>query len=128
MVVSGEISENFTRTKNTHHMVHFQAHVLEIADDSMVPTHTCISVTMYNIVHSTVITLGYVQTAVSVFESAGVAELTVAISVPNPSLAIETSFFLLVNTSDRSATAAGLSSCLDQFDVHTPTHFSIHNH
>ena len=104
------------------------AHALEIADDSMVPTHTCISVTMYNIVHSTVITVGYVDTAVSVSESAGVAELTVAISAPNPSVAIETSFFLLVNTSDGTATAAGLSSCLDQFDIHTHTHFSDTNY
>ena len=85
----------------------------------MVPTRTCISVAMYNIVHSTVITVGYVNTAVSVFESAGVAELTVAISVPNASVTIESSFFLLVNTNDGSATAAGLYSCLDQFDVHT---------
>jgi len=79
----------------------------------MVPTHTCISVIMYNIVHSTVITVGYVNTAVSVSESDGVAELTVAISVPNPSVAIETSFFLLMDTSDGTATAAGLSPCLD---------------
>ena len=94
----------------------------------MVPTHTCISVTMYNIVHSTVITVGYVDTAVSVFESAGVAELTVAILVPNASVTIETSFFLLVDTSDGTATAAGLYSCLDQFDVHTHTHFSDTNY
>ena len=83
---------------------------------------------MYNIVHSTVITVGYVDTAVSVSESAGVAELTVAISAPNPSVAIETSFFLLVNTSDGTATAAGLSSCLDQFDIHTHTHLSDTNY
>ena len=88
------------------------AHALEIADDSMVPTHTCISVTMYNIVHSTVITVGYVDTAVSVSESAGVAQLTVAISVPPQGVAIETSFTLLVNTNDGTATAAGLSSVL----------------
>jgi len=71
-----------------------------------------------------VITVGYVGTAVSAFESARVAELTVAISAPNSSVPIEISFFSLVNTSDGTATAAGLSSCLDQFDVHTPTHFS----
>ena len=103
-------------------------HVIEIADDSMVPTHTCISVTIYNVVHSTVITVGYIDTAVSVFESAGVAELTVAISAPNPSVPIETSFFLLVDTSDGTATAAGLYSCLDQFDVHTHTHLSDTNY
>ena len=69
----------------------------------------CISVSMYNIVHSTVITVGYVNTTVSVLESAGVAELTVAISVPPQGDPIETSFTLLVNTFDR--TAAGLISC-----------------
>ena len=90
----------------------------------LVLTHTCTSVTMYNIVHCTDITVGYVETDVSIFESARVAELTVAISAPNPSVPIETSFFLLVDTSDGTATAEGLSSCLDQFDVHTPTHFS----
>ena len=112
-------------------MVHFQAHVLEIADDSMVPRHTYISVTVYNVVHSTVITVGYVDTAVSVLESAGfagLAVLTVAISVPNASVPIETSLFLLVDTSDGTATAAGLSPCLDQFDIHTHTHFSDTNY
>jgi len=69
----------------------------------------CISVTMYNIVHSTVITVGYVDTAVSVSVSAGVAELTVAISVPPQGDPIETYFILLVNTFD--GTAAGLTSC-----------------
>ena len=89
----------------------FERPCSEIADDSMVPTHTCISVTMYNIVHSTVITVGYVQTAVSVSESDGVAELTVAISVPPQGDPIETSFTLLVNTFD--GTAAGLTSRLE---------------
>ena len=65
-------------------------------------------VTVCNIVHSTVITVGYVQTAVSVSESAGVAQLTVAISVPPERDTIETSFTLLVNTFD--GTAAGLTS------------------
>jgi len=64
---------------------------------------------MYNIVHSTVITVGYVDTAVSVSESDGVAQLTVAISVPPQGDPIETSFTLLVNTLD--GTAAGLTSC-----------------
>ena len=73
----------------------------------------CISVSMYNIVHSTVITVGYVNTAVSVLESAGVAQLTVAISVPPQGDPIETSFTLLVNTFD--GTAAGLASC-PEFD------------
>jgi len=90
------------------HCLHLKGHLPEIADDSMV--HIRISVNMHNFVHSTVITVGYVDTAVSVFESAGVAELTVAISAPNPSVPIETSFFLLVDTNDGTATAAGLSS------------------
>ena len=62
------------------------------------------------------ITVGYVDTSVTVLESAGVAQLTVAISVPPQGDPIETSFFLLVNTND--GTAAGLSSCLE-FDLHT---------
>ena len=45
--------------KNTRHMVHFQAHVLLIADDSMVPTHTCISVAMYMITLFTLLLLQY---------------------------------------------------------------------
>ena len=62
------------------------------------------------------ITVGYVDTSVTVFESAGVAQLTVAISVPPGTDPIETSFSLLVNTND--GTAAGLSPCLE-FDLHT---------
>ena len=61
------------------------------------------------------ITVGYVDTSVTVLESAGVAQLTVAISVPPQGDPIETSFFLLVNTND--GTAAGLSPCLE-FDLH----------
>ena len=60
--------------------------------------------------------MGFVETDVSVRESAGVAQLTVAISVPPHGDPIETSFFLLVNTND--GTAAGLSSWLG-FDLHT---------
>ena len=44
------------------------------------------------------ITVGYVETAVNVSESDGVAQLTVGISMPPESISIETSFFLLVNT------------------------------
>ena len=62
--------------------------------------------------------MGYVDTSVTVLEDAGVAQLTVAISVPPGTDPIETSFSLLVNTNDGTATAAGLSSCLD-FDLHT---------
>ena len=62
--------------------------------------------------------MGYVQTDVTVPESAGVAQLTVAISVPPGTDTIETSFFLLVNMNDGTATAGGLSSCLE-IDLHT---------
>ena len=50
--------------------------------------------------------MGYVQTAVSVSEGDGVAELTVAISVPDSSGTINSrvSSFLLVNTIDGTAT------------------------
>ena len=53
--------------------------------------------------------VGYVQTAVTVLESDGVAHLNVVISKPatNP---IATYFYLVVNTSDKSATATGLQS------------------
>ena len=61
------------------------------------------------------ITVGYVDTSVTVLESAGVAQLTVAISVPPQGDPIETTLFLLVNTND--GTAAGLSPCLE-FDLH----------
>ena len=53
------------------------------------------------------ITVGYIETDVSVSESDGVAQLTVAISVPPQGVPIETSFTLLVNTFD--GTAAGLA-------------------
>ena len=85
--------------------------------------HVSSSVTMYNILHFAEITVGYVQTAVTVFESAGVAQLTVAISVPPQADPIDTSFSLLVNTNDGTATAGGLSPCLE-IDLHIHTHFS----
>ena len=43
--------------------------------------------------------MGYIQTAVNVSESDGMATLTVVVTTP-----IETSFFLLVNTLDGAAT------------------------
>ena len=90
---------------------------LEIADDSTT-LGECSTHLHSNCVfaHFAVITVGYVQTAVTVFEDAGVAQLTVAISVPPQADPIDTSFFLLVNTND--GTAAGLSPCLE-FDLHT---------
>jgi len=42
-----------------------------------------------------VITVGYVETVVSIFESAGVAHLTVAISAPNASVLTKLSFCYL---------------------------------
>ena len=54
------------------------------------------------------ITVGYVETAVNVSEGDGMANLTVAISVPPGADPIETSFNLLVNTLDGTPIAAGL--------------------
>ena len=48
------------------------------------------------------------MTNVTVLESDGVATLTVAISMPPEADPIETSFYLIVNTTDGSATEAGL--------------------
>ena len=75
--------------------------------------------TVYVIFLSAGITVGYVQTSVNVFENSGVATLTVAISVPPRADPIETSFYLLVNTMDGSATAGGLA----EFDC-VPIHFA----
>ena len=50
------------------------------------------------------IVVGYIQTNVTVSESDGVAQLTVAISMPPEDVSIETSFYLIVNTSDETAT------------------------
>ena len=68
------------------------------------------------------IRVGYVQTNVTVFENDGVATLTVVIPVPPGADPIETSFYLLVNTMDGSATAAGLPQSVE-FDC-VPIHFS----
>ena len=66
------------------------------------------------------ITVGYVQTAVNVSESDGVATLTVGISVPLGADPIETLFFLLVNTLDETATATGLSYWSSHTHSHSP--------
>ena len=66
--------------------------------------------------------MGYVRTDVTVFESDGVVTLTVAISMPPEDVTIEISFYLLVNTIDGSATAAGLPQ--SQTFVCVPIHFS----
>ena len=50
------------------------------------------------------ITVGYTVTDVTVLETDGVARLTVAITMPSEAELIDTSFFLLVNTFDGTAT------------------------
>ena len=64
------------------------------------------------------ITVGYTVTDVTVLESDGVATLTVAITMPPGADPIETSFSLLVNTLDGTATVAGLPWSLN-FDCIT---------
>ena len=66
--------------------------------------------------------MGYVLKNVTVLESDGVAQLTVAISVHSKAVPIKTSFYLVVNTIDGSATAAGLPQ--SQTFVCVPIHFS----
>ena len=53
---------------------------------------------------STVIVVGYNETNVTVFESDGVAQLTVAISMPPRGVLIEAFFYLIVNTLNGTAT------------------------
>ena len=53
---------------------------------------------------SAVITVGYTVTDGSVSESDGEAQLTVAITMPPENVAIETSFYLIVNTLNGTAT------------------------
>ena len=48
--------------------------------------------------------MGYVETALNVSESDGVAQLTVGISVPPEDVPIETSLYLIVNTLNGTAT------------------------
>ena len=57
------------------------------------------------------VTVSYIQTVVTVLESDRVAQLTVGISMPPGAGPIETSFFMIVNTSD--GTATGLPWCLE---------------
>ena len=47
--------------------------------------------------------MGYIQTAVNISEGDGLAQLTVAISMPPEADPIESSFILLVNTLDGTA-------------------------
>ena len=66
--------------------------------------------------------MGYVNTTVIIFESDGVAKLTVAISSPHGAVQIETSFFLLVSTLDGTATGLSWSSRLEFDFLHIPKH------
>ena len=54
--------------------------------------------------HSAEITVGYTLSDVTVLETDGVARLTVTITMPSEADLIDTSFFLLVNTLDGTAT------------------------
>ena len=76
----------------------------------------------HNIPLSVGFVVGYVQENVTVLESDGVAPLTVAISMHSEAVPIKTSFYLLVNTIDGSATAAGLPQ--SQTLMCVPIHFS----
>ena len=55
------------------------------------------------------ITVGYTLTDVTVLETDGVARLTVTITMPSEADLIDTSFFLLVNTLDGTATGVQCS-------------------
>ena len=57
--------------------------------------------------------MGFVDTTVIIFESDGVAQLTVAISSPHGVFPIEISLVLLVSTLDRTATGLSLRSRLE---------------
>ena len=58
----------------------------------------CNSMHILVYIYFAAITVGFVETAVNVSESDGVAQLTVGISMPPENISIETSFSLLVNT------------------------------
>ena len=83
---------------------------------------------MHIIINFTAITVGYVETAVNVSESDGVAQLTVGISVPPENISIETSFSLLVNTLDETATVTGMSYWSSHTHTHTHTSLWINLH
>ena len=50
------------------------------------------------------IKVGYTVTDMTISESDGETQLTVAITMPPEKVSIETSFYLIVNTSDGTAT------------------------
>ena len=68
-------------------------------------THTYTQIVNVGVISlSAEITVGYTVTAVTVLETDGVARLTVGITMPSEANLIDTSFFLLVNTFDGTAT------------------------
>ena len=58
----------------------------------------------HSVCPSTGITVGYIQTGVTILEGDEVAQMTVATSMLNGRLSAETSFFLHLNSLDGSAT------------------------
>ena len=77
----------------------------------------CMTINHIHISHSAEITVSYALTNVIVFESDGVAQLTVVISMPPGRVPIETSFYLHVNTIDGTAegmpyTGVQLCTCM----------------
>ena len=69
-----------------------------IADVNM-----CYAPFQHSVCPSTGITVGYIQTDVTILEGDEVAQLTVATSMLNGRLPAETSFSLLINSLDGSA-------------------------
>ena len=71
--------------------------------------------------------MGFVETDMNVFESDGMAKLTVAITLPTGADPIETSFNLLVNTLDGTAMAADLPG-LPLLNLYVPIKYSENCH
>ena len=67
------------------------------------------------------IAVGFVNTSVTIFESDGVAQLTVAVSSPHGAFPIETSLFLLVSTLDGTAIGLSWTSRLEFDFMHVRT-------
>ena len=74
---------------------------------------------------SAVITVGYTVTNVTASESDVVARLTVAITMPSGAVPIETSFSLIVNTLDGTATGLTLNLEFDCVPIHSVTNHSL---
>ena len=69
--------------------------------------------------------MGYNVTEVNVIESDGVAQLTVAVTIPMEEHPIETSFSLLVNTLDGTATGLAWSLEFDYVLIHSDKNHSL---